>query len=153
MSKKKTHKTLIAGNKKARYRYEVLRSLEAGIVLVGTEVKALREGNASISESYAVINNGEVWLINSHVAQYTHASWSNHEPNRKRKLLLNKREIKKLARDLVIKGNTLIPLELYFNERGCAKVQLALAGGKKQHDKREALKEQEAERELRRPSI
>ncbi len=148
---KKPQKVLVAGNKKARHRYQILRSLEAGIVLVGTEVKALREGNASIGESYALITNGEVWLINSHVAQYTHASWSNHEPNRKRKLLLRKSEIKKLARDLVVKGNTLAPLELYFNDRGCAKVQLALACGKKQYDKREAIKEREALREVQAP--
>ncbi len=90
MSKKKPQKIRIAGNKKARHRYDILRSLEAGIVLVGTEVKALREGNASIGESYALITNGEVWLINSHVAQYTHASWSSHDPDRKRKLLLKK---------------------------------------------------------------
>lgn len=148
-NKNKSNNRVVATNKKARHRYSVLRSLEAGISLLGTEVKSLREGNASIGESYAVINNGEVWLVGSHIALYTHASCGSHDPDRKRKLLLHKHEIRKLAKEVAVKGCTVVPLQIYFNERGYAKVKIALVQGKKEHDKREAIKEREAERDLR----
>ena|SRR5687768_9795820 len=121
--------------------------MEAGIALTGTEVKALRQGEGSIAESYATINDEEVWLINSHIPEYSHGNRLNHEPRRQRKLLLKGREIAKLNGAVTRQGLTLVPLSIYFNSNGKAKVELALARGKKVHDKRDTIKERDWKRE------
>jgi SsrA-binding protein len=138
---------VVAENRRARYDYFVEERFEAGIELQGTEVKALRTGEGSIAESYALVEGEEVWLINSHVPQYGAGSWMNHEPRRKRKLLLRSREIDKLQGAITRQGLTLVSLSLYFNSRGRAKIELALARGKKVHDKRETIKERDWKRE------
>jgi SsrA-binding protein len=138
---------VVAENRRARFDYFVEERFEAGIELKGTEVKALRTGEGSIAESYALVEGEEVWLINSHVPQYGAGSWMNHEPRRKRKLLLRGREIEKLQGAITRQGLTLVPLSIYFNSRGRAKVELALARGKKAHDKRETIKERDWKRE------
>jgi SsrA-binding protein len=139
----------ITVNRKARHEYTILQTFEAGIVLHGTEVKSLRQGKASLSDSYAVIENGEVWLLNAHINEYEQGNINNHDPLRKRKLLLNKNEIRKLIRAVDEKGNTLIPLRMYFT-RGKAKVELAIAKGKKVYDKRHDIAKRDAEREYQR---
>lgn len=156
MAKKKKDKTpdpsgfkLIAQNKKAYFDFEIIESMEAGMVLQGTEVKSLREGRANLKDSYARIRNAEVFLYGLHISPYTHAYHDNHEPERARKLLLHKREIKRLLGKTVEKGLTLIPLKLYFKE-GRVKVELALARGKKMYDKRESLKRKQEARDLER---
>ena len=121
--------------------------MEAGIALTGSEVKALRQGEGSIAESYATINDEEVWLINSHIPEYSHGNRLNHEPRRQRKLLLKGREIAKLNGAVTRQGLTLVPLSIYFNSNGKAKVELALARGKKVHDKRDTIKERDWKRE------
>lgn len=132
---------LLADNRKARYNYTIEDTLEAGIMLTGSEVKSLREGRANIAESYAAEEGDEIWLINSYIAPYSHAGrYNNHDPRRKRKLLLHRREIGRLAGLRKKEGMTLIPLRLYFTDRGMAKLALGLARGKKQHDKRETQK-------------
>lgn len=141
---------VVAENRRARYDYFIEDKFEAGIALVGTEVKALRQGEGSIAESYAAINDDEVWLINSHIPEYSHGNRLNHEPRRQRKLLLSKREINKLHGAINRQGLTLVPLSIYFNGRGKAKVELALAKGKKAHDKRETIKERDWKREQQR---
>ncbi len=137
----------IADNRKARFSYEVLDTLEAGLVLTGTEVKSLREGQANIQESYASIEGGEFWLINSYIPEYFAGNRFNHEPRRKRKLLISRREMARLGQSIEREGMTLVPLKLYFNERGLAKLQLAVARGKKLHDKRETSKQRDWNRE------
>ncbi|MGW8206958.1 MAG: SsrA-binding protein SmpB [Hyphomicrobiaceae bacterium] len=128
----------IAENRKARHEYRIGEDIEAGIVLTGTEVKSLRKGQANIAESYASVENGELWLVNAYIAEYQEAGpFFQHEPRRKRKLLVSKRELHKLAIAIDRKGMTLVPLSLYFNAKGRAKMKLALAEGKKLHDKRE----------------
>ncbi|HUG45533.1 MAG TPA: SsrA-binding protein SmpB [Sphingomicrobium sp.] len=141
---------VVAENRRARYDYFIEDRFEAGIVLAGTEVKALRQGEGSIAESYAALEGEEVWLINSHIPEYSHGNRMNHEPRRKRKLLLSKREIAKLHGAVNRQGLTLVPLSIYFNSRGKAKVELALARGKKAHDKRETIKERDWKREQQR---
>lgn len=143
------HVKIIARNKKARFDYELGDRFEAGLVLAGTEVKSLRMGKASLSEAYARIKNGEVWLVGCQIQPYPFAYYDNHDPTRPRKLLLHKREIKRLTGKLAEQGYSLIPLALYF-KRGKAKVELALAKGKKRHDKRAAIKRREQEREMAR---
>jgi len=138
---------LIAENKRARFDYYIEDTYEAGLVLTGTEVKSLRLGRANIAESYASPEHGEVWLINSYVPEYGPASRFNHEPRRKRKLLLREREINKLFAAVDREGRTVVPLKLYFNERGMVKLELALAKGKKDHDKRDSTKVREWKRE------
>jgi SsrA-binding protein len=138
---------LIADNKRARFDYYVEDTYEAGLVLTGTEVKSLRLGRANIAESYASPENGEVWLINSYIPEYGPASRFNHEPRRKRKLLLKEREINKLFGAVDRDGRTVVPLKLFFNERGMVKLEVALAKGKKEHDKRDATKDREWKRE------
>ena len=138
---------VVAENRRARFDYFVEERFEAGIELQGTEVKALRGGEGSIAESYALVEGEEVWLINSHIPQYRAGSWMNHEPRRKRKLLLRGKEIDKLQGAITRQGLTLVPLSVYFNTRGRAKVELALAKGKKVHDKRETIKERDWKRE------
>ena len=137
----------ITTNRKAFHDYFIEQKLEAGISLLGTEVKALRNGKANLTDAYATIKNGEVWLVNSHIGIYDHGNINNHEPLRKRKLLLKRAEIRKLANKIKQKGYSLIPLRLYFSG-GKVKVELGLARGKKSYDKREAIKQKDAKREL-----
>jgi SsrA-binding protein len=138
---------LVAENRRARFDYFLEDTLEAGIQLLGTEVKALRLGRANIAESYASPEHGELWLINSYIPEYPPAGQFNHEPRRKRKLLVRARELKRLMGAVDREGRTLAPLKLYFNERGVAKLEIALAKGKKGHDKREATKDREWKRQ------
>ncbi|MEE8551199.1 MAG: SsrA-binding protein SmpB [Gemmatimonadota bacterium] len=140
---------LIARNRKARHGYHILDSWEAGLVLKGSEVKSLREGQASLADSFARIEKGEVWLHNLHIAPYGPAGAEAHDPRRPRKLLLHGHEIQRLVGKVEQAGLTLIPLEIYFRG-GVAKVKLALASGKKLHDKREDIRRREAEREMER---
>lgn len=139
----------IARNKRARYDYHILDTWEAGIVLKGTEVKSLREGKANISDAYGIIKDGEAYLLNLHISPYERGGYSNHEPERTRKLLLHRKEIRRLIGAVEREGLTLIPLELYF-KNGVAKVALALGKGKKLHDKRETERARDAEREMSR---
>lgn len=138
---------VVAENRRARFDYFVEDRLEAGIELQGTEVKALRGGEGSIAESYATIEGEEVWLINSHIPEYSHGNRMNHEPRRRRKLLLKAREIAKLHGAITRQGLTLVPLSIYFNSAGRAKIELAVARGKKAHDKRETIKQRDWKRE------
>jgi SsrA-binding protein len=138
---------IVADNRKARFNYEIGEVFEAGIMLTGTEVKSLRTGKATIAESYADARGGEIWLINSNIPEYLQAKHFNHEPKRRRKLLLHKSQVNKLAGAVEREGMTLVPLRLYFNERGRAKLEIALGRGKKLHDKREILKKRSWERE------
>lgn len=138
---------IAAENRRARFNYEVLDTLETGIVLSGTEVKSLRGGHANIQESYASFEGGEVWLINSYLPEYLQANRFNHEPRRRRKLLVSKREMARLAQSVEREGMTLVPLKIYFNDRGRAKLLLAVARGKKLHDKRATEKERDWNRE------
>ena len=138
---------VVADNRKARFHYEIGDIFEAGIVLTGSEVKSLRAGKATIAESYADARGGELWLINSNIPEYLQASRFNHAPKRARKLLLQKREINRLVGAVEREGMTIVPLKLYFNENGRAKIEIALARGKKLHDKRETLKKRSWERE------
>ena len=140
-------KKSVAVNRRARFEYAIEEVMEAGLVLVGTEVKSLRLGRANIADSYASHKNGEIWLWNAHIPEYSHGNRNNHEPNRGRKLLLNARQIKKLVGELKVRGTTLIPLELYFNTRGFAKVAIAVARGKKQYEKREVIKARDWKKE------
>lgn len=138
---------IVCQNRKARHEYFILEQYEAGMVLLGTEVKSLRLGRANIKDSYATIRGGEVFLYNMHIAKYPFAAYGNHEPLRPRKLLLHKDEIKRLTGKVKEKGQTLIPLEVLFKD-GKAKVTLALATGKRKYDKREAIRKREEKREL-----
>jgi SsrA-binding protein len=140
---------VIAQNKKARHDYHIEDTWEAGLVLTGTEVKSLRAGRASLVDGYAVIKDGEAWLQNVHIPEYTQGTWTNHEPRRPRKLLLHRGEITRLIGKTKESGLTLVPLSLYFSD-GRAKVEIALARGKKLHDKRQALAEKQAKREAER---
>ena len=128
---------LVAENRRARRDYTIEDTLEAGLVLTGSEVKSLREGRANIAESYASVEGGELWLINADIPIYTAANRFNHEPKRKRKLLVSKRELAKLAQAVEREGRTIAPLKLYFNDRGIAKLLVGIATGRKAHDKRE----------------
>jgi SsrA-binding protein len=138
---------VVADNRKARFNYEIGEVFEAGIALTGTEVKSLRQGKATIAESYAEGRAGELWLVNANIPEYLQASRFNHAPKRRRKLLLHKRQVTKLAGAVDREGMTIVPLKLYFNEKGRAKIEIALARGKKLHDKRETLKKRSWERE------
>ena len=138
---------VIAENRKARFNYAIEDTIEAGIALTGTEVKSIRNGKTTIAESYADPKNGEIWLINANIPEYLQANRFNHEPKRPRKLLLHKKQINKLMGAVDREGMTLIPLKLYFNERGRAKLLLAVAKGKKLHDKRESEKKRDWGRE------
>ena len=134
---------IVAENRRARFNYFIEDSLETGLVLTGSEVKSLREGKASIAEAYASAENGELWLINAHIPEFGPANRMNHEPLRPRKLLVSKRELSKLFGVTERAGYTLVPLKLYFNERGKAKLEIGLAKGKKLHDKRETEKKRD----------
>lgn len=140
---------LIAQNKRARHDYEILDTWETGIVLTGTEVKALRDGRANLTDAFGIVKDGEVYLLNLHIGAYGHGSAFNHEPTRTRKLLLHRREIRRLIGAVERQGLTLVPLDLYFSKRR-VKARLALVRGKQQHDKREDLKKKDAEREIAR---
>jgi SsrA-binding protein len=142
-------RTIVANNKKARHDYVIEDVLEAGIVLSGTEVKALRMGRASLIDGYATIDRGEAWLENVHIPEYFQGTWNNHAPRRRRKLLLHREEILRLDSKIREKGHTLVPLSLYFLD-GRAKVEIALARGKKEFDKRQALREKQDMREAQR---
>ncbi len=138
---------IVADNRKARFNYAIDETMEAGIALTGSEVKSLRAGKASIGESYATARDGELWLYNSNIAEYLQAGRFNHAPKRPRKLLLHKRQINKLIGAVEREGMTVVPLKMYFNDKGRAKVEIALAKGKKLHDKRETEKKRSWERE------
>src|SRR5919106_2404936 len=138
----------IAENRKAFHDYHIIETFEAGIVLVGTEVKAIREGSANLRDSFARLEDGQVWLYNVHINPYSHRGYADHAPTRKRKLLLHRHEIRKLIGKTVEKGMTLVPTKLYF-KNGHVKVALALAKGKQAHDKRETIKRREVDRETR----
>ncbi|WP_298727881.1 SsrA-binding protein SmpB [uncultured Ferrovibrio sp.] len=140
----------VAENRRARFDYHLDEIFDAGVVLLGSEVKSLRDGRASIQDAYATEQGGEIWLINSHIPEYHGANRFNHEPRRQRKLLLKRKEIGKLIGSLKRGGVTLVPLTIYFNERGKAKVKIALARGKKLHDKRETEKARDWQREKHR---
>jgi SsrA-binding protein len=139
---------LIADNRKAAFDYHLLDTFEAGVVLTGTEVKGIREGKANLRDSYARVERGEVWLYNVHINPYSHRGYVDHDPKRKRKLLLHRAEIRKLIGKTVERGLTLVPTRMYF-KNGRVKVALALARGKQVHDKRETIKRRETERETR----
>lgn len=141
---------IITSNKKALHDYFIIDRIEAGVELKGTEVKSLREGRANLKDSFAIIKNGEVFLLKSHISPYKYGGYDNHSPERPRKLLLKKQEIRRLKRYVEEKGVTLVPLKMYFNERGKVKVELGLARGKKLHDKRASIAERDAKRELER---
>ena len=138
---------LIAENRRARFDYEIEDTLEAGIVLVGSEVKSLRESKANITESYASVEKGELWLINAYIPEYAPANRFNHAPRRHRKLLVKARERGKLMGAIEREGRTVVPLKLYFNDRGLAKIEIALAKGKKNYDKRETSKQRDWQRD------
>jgi len=140
---------MVAQNRRARHDYQVNDTFEAGLVLAGTEVKALRDGKASLADAFATIDDGEVWLRAAHIGEYSHGSWTNHAARRTRKLLLNRKEIAKIERELGSAGTTLIPLAIYFKD-GYAKVELAVATGKREYDKRETIAKRDAEREAAR---
>lgn len=140
---------VVANNRKARHLYHILETLEAGLVLTGTEVKSLRNGRANLGDAYATVENGEVWLRNLHISPYEQGNQFNHEPLRKRKLLLHRRDIRRLIGKTREKGLTMVPLRLYFRD-GWAKVELALVRGKKSHDKREDIAKRDAERDMAR---
>jgi SsrA-binding protein len=147
---KEKGRSLVASNRKARHDYTIHDTWEAGLVLSGTEVKSLRAGHANLTDAYATLDDGEVWLRGANIPEYSHGTWTNHTARRTRKLLLNRREIDKIAREMGTSGGvTLIPLSLYFND-GYAKVELALGTGKREFDKRHALAEREGRREAER---
>ncbi len=141
---------IVARNRKAHHEYHIEETFEAGIVLQGTEVKSIRLGRINFKDSYAVVENGEVFLYNMHISPYEKGNRFNHEPDRKRKILLNKREIRKLIGYAKRTGYTLIPLKVYFNDRNLVKVELAIARGKKIYDKRQEIAEKTAERQIER---
>jgi SsrA-binding protein len=147
MAPKADRGKLVAENRKARFNYEIGDTFEAGIALTGSEVKSLRSGKANIGDSYASDEGGELYLLNVHIAEYSQAGRTNHEPTRPRKLLLHRKEIGKLAGAIQREGMTVVPLKLYFNQRGIAKVLLGLAKGKKLHDKRDTEKRRDWDRQ------
>jgi SsrA-binding protein len=145
--KKKSNSNTVALNRKARRNYGIEEEIEAGIVLTGTEVKSLRSGKANIAEAYAGPKGEEIWLFNSTIAEYASGNRFNHDPRRPRKLLLHKQQIKKLLGKLKVKGVTLVPLSLYFNSRGMAKIKLGLGTGKKEYEKRDTIKKRDWQRD------
>ena len=139
---------IVAQNRKARFNYQIGETFEAGIALTGTEVKSLRSGKATIAESYADSRGGEIWLVNANIPEYASGNRFNHEPRRPRKLLLHRKQINKLVGAIQREGRTVVPLQLYFNPRGRAKIEIALVTGKQAHDKRQAIAERDARREM-----
>jgi SsrA-binding protein len=144
---KRDSKKIVATNRKARHNYSILELFEAGVALVGTEVKSLRLGQASLADAFATVDDGEVWLRNLHIPEYEHGSWTNHDPRRNRKLLLHRQQIDGLIGKIRDGNLTLVPLSLYFSE-GKVKVELALARGKQAHDKRQDMARRDAQREV-----
>jgi SsrA-binding protein len=144
---KRGGKQIIATNRKARHNYSVIELFEAGVALQGTEVKSLREGHASLADAFATVDDGEVWLRNLYIPEYQHGSWTNHDPRRNRKLLLHRQQIDRLVGKIRDGNLTLMPLSLYFSE-GKVKVELALAQGKRAHDKRQDMARRDAQREV-----
>lgn len=140
----------IASNRRARHEYDILETYEAGIELTGTEVRSLRDNNCQLKDCYVLIRGGEAWLHNVHIAPYRNGGWDNVDPDRKRKLLLHKREIRLLDQKTREKGLALVPLSMYFNESSLVKIELALARGKKLHDKRQSMAERDAKRDIER---
>ncbi len=151
MAAKEEKIKLIATNRKARFEYHLIQSFEAGLVLTGTEVKSLRNGKASLEEAYAKTTGSEIFIHNLHIPEYTHGNRENHDPKRKRKLLLNIAEIRKIDQQVKEKGMALIPVKIYF-KRGWAKIEIALAKGKRLYDKRQDMKAKDAKREIKRYS-
>jgi SsrA-binding protein len=147
--KPNTKEVLVGENRKARYEYEILDTFEAGMVLRGTEVKVLRQGQISLGEAHAQFKGGQLFLINANIPEYSHGNLQNHEPKRSRKLLLNKKELKKIKEQSQVKGLTVVPLRVYFGDKGYAKCLLGVGRGRKTHDKRQNLKEKDARREMR----
>ena len=145
---KKNTNTINIKNRKARFEYEILDKYVAGIKLAGTEIKAIRQGKASIAECFCESQNNELFVINMHVEEYSHATHFNHNPKSERKLLLQRRELRKLEKEVKNSGLTIIPLRVFINDRGLAKMQIALAKGKKLYDKRETIKDRESKRKL-----
>ncbi|MEL6675756.1 MAG: SsrA-binding protein SmpB [Bacteroidota bacterium] len=147
--KEKGRNNVVIRNRKARHEFQIEEEFLAGMVLTGTEVKSLRQGKASLQEAYCLVNeDDEVMITNMNIAEYDKGSYNNHEPTRPRKLLLKKKEILKLRKGLEQKGYTLVPLKVFFNERNLAKISIALARGKKLHDKRDSIKERDTKREI-----
>ena len=138
---------VVAENRKARFNYAIEDTVEAGIALTGTEVKSIRNGKTTIAESYADTKDGEIWLINANIPEYLQANRFNHEPKRPRKLLLHRKQINKLVGAIQREGRTVVPLQLYFNQRGRAKIEIALVTGKQAHDKRQAIKDRDWQRQ------
>jgi SsrA-binding protein len=149
-TKKDAVAKVVAQNRRARHEFDILDTLECGIMLAGSEVKSLRAGLVSLEEAHAKVRSGEVWLIGCDIPEYSHATVFNHDPRRPRKLLMHKREVKKFAAQAYERGLTLVPLKLYFNEEGRAKLLLGLCRGRKLHDKREVLKKADAQRDISR---
>ncbi|MDR1387189.1 MAG: SsrA-binding protein SmpB [Propionibacteriaceae bacterium] len=146
---KEQGRKLVAQNRKARHDYHLHDRFEAGLVLTGTEVKSLRAGRASLTDAYVTIDDGEAWLREAHIPEYAFGTWTNHAPRRVRKLLLNRRELAKLNREAQVPGQTIVPLSIYFSD-GYAKVEIALATGKREWDKRQTLAARDAQREVER---
>lgn len=146
---KQKGRALVAQNRKARHDYHIHDTWEAGLVLSGTEVKSLREGRANLTDAFATVDDGEVWLRSAHIPEYSHGTWTNHTARRTRKLLLNRREITRMERELGTAGSTLVPLSIYFSD-GYAKVEVAVATGKREYDKRHTIAERESKREAER---
>lgn len=146
--KEKTNNNVNIKNKRASFDYEFIDTYTAGIVLTGTEIKSIRQGKASLVDTYCFFSKGELWVKNMHIAEYFYGSYNNHAARRDRKLLLTRKELRKLERDTQAPGFTIVPTRLYINEKGLAKVVIALAKGKKEFDKRETLKEKDARREM-----
>lgn len=147
-AKKNSANAVNIRNKKATFDYEVLDTYTAGLVLTGTEVKSLRDGKAGLTDTFCLIDKGELWLKNAYIAEYFYGTYNNHNSHRDRKLLLTRKELRNLANDSKEPGLTIVPLRLYFNEKGLAKIDIALCKGKKQYDKRDSIREQESRREL-----
>jgi len=135
-------------NKKAKFEYTILDKYEAGIVLTGTEIKSIRQNKASLSDAYCVFKDGELWAKNIHISEYANGTYNNHDPKRDRKLLLHKYQLKRLESKIKESGLTIVPLRLYLNDKGLAKIEIALVRGKKEYDKREAIKKRESERNI-----
>ena len=148
MAKKSKNQSISISNRKARFEYELLEVFTAGLQLQGTEIKSLREGNANLSEAYCYVKESEVWVTGMYIAEYNYGSYMNHEPKRLRKLLLNKKEINKIDSALQDVGITIVPLKLFINAKGWAKIEIALARGKKLYDKRQDLKQKDDKRQM-----
>ncbi len=147
-NKKKATNTAVVRNKRATFDYEILDTYTAGLVLTGTEVKSLREGKAGLTDTFCIFDKGELWVKNAYIAEYFYGTYNNHNSHRDRKLLLNRKELRNLENDSKDAGITIVPLKIFFNEKGIAKMEIALCKGKKQYDKRESIKEKDSKREL-----